>query len=72
MALTFTLPEVSLAEQIRTRIESGAAAWETADMPDWLAEAVGDAAVEAVFVSAHAGVALLADGGRIVRRAPRG
>jgi hypothetical protein len=72
MAMTFTLPEVSLAEQIRSRIEDGAAVWEAVDLPDWLADAVGDATVETVFVSAHAGVAVLADGGRVVRRAPRG
>jgi hypothetical protein len=64
-------PELTLAAMIRSRMAEGAAVREVPAeaMPAWLAAEVGGAAVETVFVSDCAAVALLADGRRVVRRA---
>lgn len=74
MSLTLAAVEVelNLAAKIRTRMAEGASTWELAveEMPSWLATAVGDATVEAVFVSGHAAVAILEGGRQVVRRAP--
>jgi hypothetical protein len=63
----------SLSTKIRNRVSEGAPVWELspAEMPAWLASAVGGAAVESVFMSANAAVAVLAGGVRRVARAPR-
>ena len=65
--------ELGLAAKLRNRVTEGAAIAElsTAEMPAWLAGAVGSAAVESVFVSQHGAVAVLQNGGRVVCRAPR-
>lgn len=62
-----------LSAKIRNRMEMGAAVRETAaeDMPLWLAAEVGEAAVEAVFESEFAAVAVLENGRSVVKRAPR-
>lgn len=65
--------EVSLAAKIRNRMTEGAPVWELSveEMPSWLSAAVGSQSVAAVFVSAHAGVAVLESGAQVVRSAPR-
>jgi hypothetical protein len=73
MSLMLVAAEAGLPAKIRNRMAEGAAVFEVtaADMPAWLSEAVGNATVEAAFVSAHAGVAVLAGGHTVARRAPR-
>ena len=58
-----------LTAKIRGRIAEGVSVQETSleNLPDWFAAHVGDAAVEAVFESEYALVAVLQDGSRIVR-----
>lgn len=71
MSSTLIAADAGLSAKIRNRMAEGAAVWEitAADLPAWLAAAVGDAAVDSAFVSAHAGVAVLASGKTVVCRA---
>lgn len=72
MSLTLVATESLLSAKIRSRVNEGAAVREIAveQLPLWLAVAVGDEAVEAAFVSQHAGVVVLQNGRRVVRKAP--
>lgn len=69
MSLTLAATDASLAQRIRSRVADGAAVRETTEMPAWLAAEIGDAAVQALFESEHAHVAILEDGRTVVRRA---
>lgn len=71
MSLMLAATEAGLSQRIRNRIAEGASIRESAvdQVPAWLAGEVGNAAVAALFQSAHAHVAILADGRTIVRRA---
>lgn len=71
MSLMLAATEAGLAQRIRSRMAEGAPIRETAvnEMPDWLAAEVGDVAVQAMFQSEHAHVAILENGRTIVRRA---
>lgn len=73
MSLTLVAAESNLTAKIRTRVNEGAAVREIAveQLPLWLAVAVGDETVESAFVSQHAGVAVLQNGRRVVRKAPK-
>jgi len=72
MSLTLVATESQLSAKIRSRVNEGAAVREIAveELPLWLAVAVGDETVEAAFVSQYAGVAVLQNGRRVVRKAP--
>jgi hypothetical protein len=71
MSLMLAATEAGLAQRIRSRIAEGASIreHEVDAIPAWLATEVGDAAVKALFESAHAYVAILEDGRTVVRRA---
>lgn len=73
LMLVASQENVSLSSKIRRRVAEGASVWELspAAMPAYLAAAVGSAAVEAVFVSDKAAVAVLPGGKRVVRKAPQ-
>ncbi|HEY3364866.1 MAG TPA: hypothetical protein VGK74_07440 [Symbiobacteriaceae bacterium] len=74
MALLYVAAEAELTTRIRDRVAEGAAVWElsTEEIPAWFAAKLGDeAAVQNVFASEHAAVAILEDGRTIVGRAPR-
>lgn len=65
--------EMSLAAKIRNRMTEGAPVWELSveEMPSELTAAVGSRPVSAVFVSAHAAVAVLTNGSQVVRSIAR-
>ncbi|HYG57339.1 MAG TPA: hypothetical protein VD902_04670 [Symbiobacteriaceae bacterium] len=73
MILTMVAAESPLTAKIRNRVSEGAAVREIAveELPLWLSVAVGDEAVEAAFVSQAAGVVVLKNGTRVIRKAPR-
>lgn len=73
LVLTSSVTSADLTLKIRDRISAGAPVWESSvdELPSWLADEIGQTPVKAVFQSPVACVAVLADGGRIVRRLPQ-
>ena len=74
MGLLLAAAEAELTTKIRNRIADGAAVREVAreEIPAWFTAKVEDVeAVEAVFTSEFAAVAVLTNGQAIVGRAPR-
>jgi len=70
LVLTSKVTTADLTLKIRDRISAGAPVWESSvdELPTWLADEIGQTAVKAVFQSPVACVAILANGGRLVRR----
>lgn len=64
---------VDLAMAVRDRIAAGAPVWEAPvdQMPNWFADHVAGASVQHLFQSEHATLAILSDGRKVLRRAPR-
>jgi len=70
LVLTSSVSTADLTLKIRDRINAGAPMWESSveELPTCMAAEIGQTPVKAVFQSVVACVAVLADGGRIVRR----